>query len=82
MSNARAGALRRLGNTARESAKDGYLTNTVIDTTSTVLSKDGTTISYLSLGSGSSVIIIAGALSMAADYATFARALAEHFTAS
>ena len=55
-------------------------TNTVIDTTSTVLSKDGTTISYLSVGSGPSVMVIPGALSMAADYAAFARALAEHFT--
>jgi pimeloyl-ACP methyl ester carboxylesterase len=55
-------------------------TNTIIDTTSTVLSKDGTTISYLSLGSGPSVLVIPGALSMAADYAAFARALAEHFT--
>jgi pimeloyl-ACP methyl ester carboxylesterase len=56
-------------------------TNTVIDTTSTVLSRDGTTISYLSVGSGPSVIVIPGALSMAADYAAFARALAEQFTA-
>ena len=54
--------------------------NTVIDPTSTVLSQDGTTISYLSMGSGPSVIVIPGALSMAADYAAFARALAEHFT--
>ena len=55
-------------------------TNTVIDPTSSVLSKDGTTISYLSMGSGPSVMVIPGALSMAADYAAFARALAEHFT--
>ena len=38
-------------------------TNTVIDPTSTVLSKDGTTISYLSLGRGPSVIVIPGAYS-------------------
>jgi len=55
-------------------------TNTIIDTTSTVLSKDGTTISYLSLGSGPSVLVIPGALSIAADYAAFAHAMAEHFT--
>jgi len=46
----------------------------------TVLSTDGTTISYLTLGGGPSVIVIPGTLSMAADYATFARALTEHFT--
>jgi pimeloyl-ACP methyl ester carboxylesterase len=55
-------------------------TNTVADTISTVPSKDGTTISYLSLGSGSSVIVIPGALSIAVGYAAFGRALAEHFT--
>jgi pimeloyl-ACP methyl ester carboxylesterase len=55
-------------------------TNTVIDTTSTILSKDGATISYLSIGDGPPVIVIPGALSMASDYAAFADALAEHFT--
>ncbi len=55
-------------------------TNTVIDPTSTVLSKDGTTMCYLSMGSGPSVIVIPGALSMASGYAAFARVLAEHFT--
>lgn len=55
-------------------------TNTVIDTTSTVLSKDGARISYLSMGGGPSVLVIPGALSLAADYTAFARALAEHFT--
>lgn len=45
-----------------------------------VLSKDGTRIGYLSVGSGPSVLVIPGVLSMAADYAAFARALAEHFT--
>jgi hypothetical protein len=54
-------------------------TNTTIDTTPTVLSKDGARISYLSMGSGPSVLVIPGALSMAAGYAAFARALAEHF---
>jgi pimeloyl-ACP methyl ester carboxylesterase len=46
----------------------------------TVVSKDGTTIGYLSTGGGPSVLVIPGVLSMAADYAAFARALAEHFT--
>src|SRR6266699_4694844 len=55
-------------------------TNTFIDPTSTVLSKDVTTISYLSVGSGPSVMVIPGALSMATDYAAFAHALADHFT--
>ena len=45
-----------------------------------VLSKDGTRISYLSAGGGPSVLVIPGVLSMAADYAAFARALAERFT--
>jgi pimeloyl-ACP methyl ester carboxylesterase len=45
-----------------------------------VRSGDGTSISYLSVGSGPSVLVIPGVLSMAADYAAFARALAEHFT--
>lgn len=55
-------------------------TNTAIDTTHTVLSRDGSKMSYLSMGDGPSVLVIPGALSMAADYAAFARALAEHFT--
>ncbi len=55
-------------------------TNTVIGATHTVLSKDGTKIGYLSMGGGPSVLVLPGVLSMAADYAAFARALAEHFT--
>lgn len=55
-------------------------TNTVIGATHSVRSKDGTTISYLSIGGGPSVLVLPGVLSMAADYAAFARALAEHFT--
>jgi pimeloyl-ACP methyl ester carboxylesterase len=55
-------------------------TNTVIGATHSVCSKDGTTISYLSLGTGPAILVIPGVLSMAADYAVFARALAEHFT--
>jgi pimeloyl-ACP methyl ester carboxylesterase len=54
--------------------------NTAVGTTHTVLSKDGTTISYLTMGAGPSVIVVPGVLSMAADYAAFARALAEQFT--
>lgn len=46
----------------------------------TVVSSDGTTISYLTHGVGPAVIVIPGVLSMAADYGAFARALAEHFT--
>jgi len=53
---------------------------TTTDTTHAVFSLDGTKISYLTMGSGPSVIVIPGTLSMAADYAAFARALAEHFT--
>ncbi len=55
-------------------------TNTTRNTTSTVRSSDGTTISYLSVGSGPAVIVVPGALSLASDYTAFARALAEHFT--
>jgi pimeloyl-ACP methyl ester carboxylesterase len=55
-------------------------TNTVIGATHSVRSRDGTTISYLSIGGGPSVLVIPGVLSMAADYAAFARVLAERFT--
>jgi pimeloyl-ACP methyl ester carboxylesterase len=41
---------------------------------------DGATISYRTVGSGPSVIVIPGGLSVATDYATFANALAETFT--
>jgi predicted alpha/beta hydrolase len=41
---------------------------------------DGATISYRSTGSGLSVIVIPGGLSVAADYATFANLLAETST--
>ena len=43
-------------------------------------SRDGTTIGYQTLGEGPAVIVIPGVMSMAADYAAFARALAETFT--
>lgn len=49
-------------------------------TTHTVLSRDGAKISYISMGSGPSVLVIPGALSVAAGYTAFASALAEHFS--
>ena len=51
-----------------------------IVTSHTVRSRDGTRIGYLSVGTGPAVVVIPGVLSMAADYAVFARALSEHFT--
>lgn len=54
--------------------------STTTDTAHAVLSQDGAKISYLTIGSGPSVLVIPGALSMAANYAAFASALAEHFT--
>ena len=47
---------------------------TPVATSHTVLSRDGTRIGYLSVGSGPSVLVVPGVLSMAADYAAFARA--------
>lgn len=55
-------------------------TGTGIGIPGTVLSRDGTTIAYLSQGAGPAVVVVPGVLSVAADYAVFARALAEHFT--
>ncbi len=55
-------------------------TGTCIGTPGTVLSRDGTTIAYLSQGAGPAVVVVPGVLSVAADYAAFACALAEHFT--
>src|SRR5690349_19841296 len=49
-------------------------------TSHAVRSRDGTRIGCLSVGTGPAVLVIPGVLSMAADYAAFARALAEHFT--
>ena len=54
--------------------------STTTNTTHAVLSQDGTKISYLTMGSGPSVLVVPGALSMAVGYAAFASALAEHFT--
>jgi pimeloyl-ACP methyl ester carboxylesterase len=45
-----------------------------------VASADGATISYLSIGTGPGVIVLPGALTVAADYADLARGLAGHFT--
>jgi pimeloyl-ACP methyl ester carboxylesterase len=45
----------------------------------TVISRDGTTLSFLSVGKGSGVIVVPGVLSMAGDYAAFASALGGHF---
>lgn len=50
------------------------------DTNHIALSKDGAKISYLTIGSGPSIIVIPGALSIAEGYVAFANALAEHFT--
>jgi pimeloyl-ACP methyl ester carboxylesterase len=47
--------------------------------TATVRSRDGTTIAYLSQGTGPAVIVVPGVLSTAADYSAFAGALAGHF---
>jgi pimeloyl-ACP methyl ester carboxylesterase len=46
----------------------------------TVRSRDGTTISYRTVGQGPAVIVVPGAMSSAGDYAGFADALAEDFT--
>jgi pimeloyl-ACP methyl ester carboxylesterase len=52
----------------------------LIGTSHVVRSRDGTTIGYLSVGTGPALLVIPGVLSMAADCAAFARALSEHFT--
>jgi pimeloyl-ACP methyl ester carboxylesterase len=49
-------------------------------TSHNVVSRDGTTIAYSSMGTGPAVLVVPGVLSMAADYTAFARALSEHFT--
>lgn len=46
----------------------------------TVKSKDGTVVSFLSVGNGPAVIVLPGVLSMASDYGAFASALAGNFT--
>ncbi|GAB2729637.1 hypothetical protein GCM10027089_61680 [Nocardia thraciensis] len=47
---------------------------------STVVSADGTTIAYLTVGAGPAVVVVPGALSVADGYLDFARALGGHFT--
>lgn len=54
--------------------------DTATPTTHTVVSQDGAKISYLTMGSGPSILVLPGALSLATTYAAFASALAEHFT--
>jgi pimeloyl-ACP methyl ester carboxylesterase len=46
----------------------------------TVVSKDGTTIAYRTVGTGPHLIVIPGVMSTAGDYARFADALAAYFT--
>ncbi|HEY0732208.1 MAG TPA: alpha/beta hydrolase [Chitinophagaceae bacterium] len=46
----------------------------------TVVSRDGTIVSFLSVGKGNGVIVLPGVLSMARDYAAFASALADKFS--
>lgn len=53
---------------------------TITATTHAVRSRDGAMISYLTMGKGPAVLVIPGALSLAATYTAFARALAERFT--
>ncbi len=45
----------------------------------TVISKDGTNISFLSVGTGPGVMVLPSVRSMASDYAVFASALADNF---
>ncbi len=47
---------------------------------STVVSADGTTIAYLTVGAGPAVVVVPGVLSVAEGYLDFARALGGHFT--
>lgn len=46
----------------------------------TVISQDGTIVSFLSVGKGPGVIVLPGVLSMARDYAAFSSALAGNFS--
>jgi pimeloyl-ACP methyl ester carboxylesterase len=50
------------------------------DPTPSTFVRNGATIGYLSMGTGPSVVVVPGALSIAADYVSFARALSEHFS--
>ena len=57
-----------------------HYSNTTSDPIQAVLSRDGATISYITLGSGPAALLIPGALSVAADYMRLASELAEHYT--
>jgi pimeloyl-ACP methyl ester carboxylesterase len=57
-------------------ASDGPLPNR----TDVVVSTDGTTISYRSVGNGPAVLVVPGALAVAADFDAFAHELAHRFT--
>jgi pimeloyl-ACP methyl ester carboxylesterase len=46
----------------------------------TVRSGDGALIAYRTVGSGAAIVVVPGVLSVAEDYDSLARALAEHFT--
>jgi pimeloyl-ACP methyl ester carboxylesterase len=54
--------------------------NSFLASSRTVVSVDGAKINYVSAGSGPPVLVIPGALPMAANYTAFARALAEQFS--
>jgi pimeloyl-ACP methyl ester carboxylesterase len=51
-----------------------------MERTQTLATADGATVDYRTVGSGLSVIVIPGMLSIAADFDTFSNALAENFT--
>jgi pimeloyl-ACP methyl ester carboxylesterase len=59
--------------------KTGH-TNSSLVARHIVSSEDGTRIVYFSVGHGPPVLVIPGVLSLASDYATFTRALAQDFT--
>jgi pimeloyl-ACP methyl ester carboxylesterase len=49
-------------------------------TSSTVLSRDGAKISYISMGAGPSIVVIPGALSVASGYTAFGSCLAKSYS--
>jgi pimeloyl-ACP methyl ester carboxylesterase len=57
-----------------------HRSNAPVDTARTVQSSDGASINYLSVGHGPAVLLIPGALSVAADYKRLASELAEQYT--
>jgi pimeloyl-ACP methyl ester carboxylesterase len=63
-----------------ESASLGEQMEVIGERTGSLESRDGTKVSFVTVGAGPAVIVVPGALSVAAEYAAFARALAEHFT--